>query len=570
MEGINHPTAQAAKDVSAPSDSVLEQLNQKMLFELVERCPFGIYIVDSSFRIATMNQRSQEGAFINVRPVIGRPFDEAIRILWPEPVAAELIFYFRHTLDSGESFYSKDFVRPRSDIAQLQSYEWELHRFRQPDGQFSVVCYYYDSTELRKAQQALRESNERFGLMADAIPQIVWVTDGEGEMKFFNRQWWNYVGTAQEPKTAAEVAGYFVHPDDRRRTLEAFEKARRTGNPFKVEHRVRGADSHYRWFLVRANPHRDHSTGRIIRWFGSSTDIDDHKQIEEALRTAEERDSFLLALSDAIRPLRNPEAIKESACRALGEHLRVNRAFYAEVDADDWIVEGGYTRGVERLRQGRYTAAIYGYRVMNTYRAGQNIVFGDTRTDPGLAPAERNAHVAIEILGAVGVPLLKEGKLVAILAVHTAEPRNWKEEEIALVKETVERTWASVERARAEAALVEAERQSRTILNSISDGFFAIDREWHFKFINRAGENILKRDSRELVGAGIWDEYPALIGTSFDTTYRYVMQTGEPSNTVARYPDDDRFYDVSVYPYAEGISVYFRDSPSRSELKRRN
>lgn len=87
---------------------------ESQLNELIERCPFGIYIVDSGFRIAHMNANSQQNTFANVRPVIGRPFDEAMRILWPENVAAEIIKIFRRTLDTGEAYYSKNFINPRA------------------------------------------------------------------------------------------------------------------------------------------------------------------------------------------------------------------------------------------------------------------------------------------------------------------------------------------------------------------------------------------------------------------------------------------------------------------------
>ena len=119
-----------------------------LLYELVEQCPFGIYIVDADFRIATMNRGSQDGAFANVRPVIGRPFDEAIRILWPEPVAADILRTFRHTLDTGEPYSSKDFVNPRADEDRVEGYEWELHRVTLPDGRPGVACYFFDATRL--------------------------------------------------------------------------------------------------------------------------------------------------------------------------------------------------------------------------------------------------------------------------------------------------------------------------------------------------------------------------------------------------------------------------------------
>lgn len=150
-----------ARDVTARKRTE-EQIarNQKLLVDLVERCPFGIYIVDSQFRIAIVNSGTKEGAFRNVRPLIGRPFDEAIRIIWPEPVATEIVTIFRRTLQTGEPYFSKDYVQPRADVDIVESYEWELHRITMPDGQFGVVCYYFDSTQLRRTELELRQAEE--------------------------------------------------------------------------------------------------------------------------------------------------------------------------------------------------------------------------------------------------------------------------------------------------------------------------------------------------------------------------------------------------------------------------
>lgn len=131
------------------------------LYALVEQCPFGIYIVDAEFRIAAMNRGSQDGSFANVRPVIGRPFDEVVRVLWPESVAADIVREFRRTLDTGESYRSKDFVNPRADKDQVEGYEFELHRVTLPDGRSGVACYYFESTRLRLAEATLRENDVR-------------------------------------------------------------------------------------------------------------------------------------------------------------------------------------------------------------------------------------------------------------------------------------------------------------------------------------------------------------------------------------------------------------------------
>ncbi|HEX8324940.1 MAG TPA: PAS domain-containing protein, partial [Tepidisphaeraceae bacterium] len=146
----------------------------------------------------------------------------------------------------------------------------------------------YDVTEAHRAEAALRESESRFRLMADAVPQIVWITDDEGRVEFFNKQWTSYTGTPYEPTTADEVSANHVHPDDSVATMAAFEVARRNGTTFTVEHRIRSASGEYRWFLVRAEPYRD-QTGTIVRWFGASVDIHDRREVELALRHSETR-----------------------------------------------------------------------------------------------------------------------------------------------------------------------------------------------------------------------------------------------------------------------------------------
>lgn len=143
---------------------------------IVERSPFGMYVVDSQFRIAHMNQSGQEGTFTNVRPVIGRPFDEAMRILWPEHIAARVIDIFRHTLETGEPYYSRDFIAQRIDVEKTEGYEWELHRIALPDGQHGLICYYFDSTVLRAAQHReheLRAAAEEVNRLKDDFLAIM-------------------------------------------------------------------------------------------------------------------------------------------------------------------------------------------------------------------------------------------------------------------------------------------------------------------------------------------------------------------------------------------------------------
>jgi two-component system CheB/CheR fusion protein len=177
----------------------------------------------------------------------------------------------------------------RCFLARMLPYRTEQDRIA------GVVLTFVDITERNRAETDLRESEERFRVTTDSIPQIVWRMDAAGRFEFFNRQWEVYTGATREPATLAELASQFVHPDDEAATLEAFSAARRESGPFLVEHRLRCTSGEYCWFLVRAEPHRDPDDGRTIHWYGTSTDIGERKRGEVALRTTAERLQLALA-----------------------------------------------------------------------------------------------------------------------------------------------------------------------------------------------------------------------------------------------------------------------------------
>ena len=151
-----------ARDITARKRAEQDvRRGREALNGVIDRAPFGIYIVDRELKIAQMNARSQSGAFYNVRPIIGRKLEEVMRIMWPEPTATEIIAAFRETLATGETYRWRNFSSARADTDNVESYEWELHRITLPDGKPGVVSYYFDTTRLRKAEQGLREADRR-------------------------------------------------------------------------------------------------------------------------------------------------------------------------------------------------------------------------------------------------------------------------------------------------------------------------------------------------------------------------------------------------------------------------
>jgi PAS domain S-box-containing protein len=146
----------------------------------------------------------------------------------------------------------------------------------------------WDAVGRAKAEQALRESEKRFRIMADAVPISIWITDKDGRIEFLNKHWWDYCGEPYQETTPADIAIKHLHPDDGPGVMQAFSKALETGQALEVEQRNRSWQGEYRWFLNRAIPYKDPASGQIVKWFGVGTDIHDRKLAEQALRQSEE------------------------------------------------------------------------------------------------------------------------------------------------------------------------------------------------------------------------------------------------------------------------------------------
>ncbi|TPG60639.1 PAS domain S-box protein [Roseomonas nepalensis] len=150
-----------------------------------------------------------------------------------------------------------------------------------------------DISEGKDTEAALRDSDARFRAIADTMPQIVWSTLPSGSHDYFNRRWYELTGLSPE-ESVGEGWAVAVHPDDQAQAWERWRHSLATGDAYEVEYRLRVAEGGWRWFLGRALPVRD-ARGRITRWFGTCTDI------QEMRRAAEEREVLSHELSHRIK-----------------------------------------------------------------------------------------------------------------------------------------------------------------------------------------------------------------------------------------------------------------------------
>lgn len=144
-----------------------------------------------------------------------------------------------------------------------------------------------DITALKTGEQALRQSEHWWHELADAMPQLVWTAGPDGTVNYFNRRREEYDGLSRDDNGSWRWEGA-LHPDDVQPTLEAWSEALTTGEVYEVTHRVRCLDGTDRWLLSRAVPLSDES-GRIVKWYGTSTDIHVERLLQAQLAEARER-----------------------------------------------------------------------------------------------------------------------------------------------------------------------------------------------------------------------------------------------------------------------------------------
>ncbi|UUZ76497.1 PAS domain S-box protein [Polaromonas sp. P1(28)-13] len=366
--------------------------------------------------------------------------------------------------------------------------------------------------------EAQRVSEAQFRLLTDAMPQIVWMMQADGRYTYFNQRWLDYTGLSME-----ESLGHgwtrLIHPDDSLRASRLWEQALGSGEPCEIEYRLRRADGVYRWMLGRALPQCD-ATGQTTQWLGTLTDIDDLKQATELLE----------------------------------KNLSMNRIAGRVAHLGGWTIE---------LPDRTLTWS------------DENCVIHDV--PPGYKPTleegigyflpEHRATVIrlVEACAQHGTPY------EFVLPKMTAKGRRiW----VRSIGEAVRDAAGKIirlqgafqdisEQKAAEAHMLALEARLITTLESITDGFYLVDKDWKFIYLNGPAERMLKRRREDLLDKNLWQEFPEAVGTRIEREFHLTVKEQRTARFEAFYQPLDTWFDFHAYPTAAGLAVYFQDITQR-------
>jgi PAS domain S-box-containing protein len=361
----------------------------------------------------------------------------------------------------------------------------------------------------QQVAEVRRVGEERYRRLADAMPQIVWTTDTEGNATYYNRRWFEYTGTRPE-ETGAQAWVQAVHPDDLPGAVARRQKSLETGGVFEVEYRFRAADGRYRWHLGRALPMFG-ADGEIEFWIGTATDIHDRKRTEDAQR-------FLLrAGSELVGSLDYRETLARVARLAVPEFADWCTVHVVEDDDSIRELELAHV-DPDRIVFARELQARYPPDPEQPSAAADVIRTGEPRLVPEVTDEMLRAvavdDIHLDLIRQLGihsfmcVPLVTRTRtLGAITLVSEDATRSFDAGDLEVALELGRRAGSAIENAHLYREVEQRARAAR-VLETIADGVMLLDRDDVVLLWNRAAAEITGIPSSDVVGRKAADALP--------------------------------------------------------------
>jgi PAS domain S-box-containing protein len=432
---------------------------------IVENAPDHIIRYDRNFRRSYVNPAVARAYGLPREALIGKSIGSVIEdteLDIKEDQLNQLRQQIANVFDTGQSYaYELNWPLPTGRRYFSVRLFPELDR----DGSvISVLGIARDITELKQAEDVLRRSEDHLRLVLDTTPALIHTGRPDGYLDYFNQRWLKYVGRSLE-----ELQGWgwtaSIHPDDVEGIVNEWRASLASGEPFEYEARVRQADGEYRWMLHRTVPLRDEHRN-IVKWHGSSIDIEDRKQAEEALDERLRFETLLTELSAAFANLAPTEVDREidKWLQTLAEFLGVDRATFFQLSEDGTTLYRSHSYtvpGIEPLPSPPIGLKDQFPWITDQLRQGVTVKWSRIPDDmPEEAVKEKEYAATLGVKSGLNIPVQMGGSVIcAITFTSIVSYRHWPDGMVARLRLVGEIFAAAVERKRAEEALKESQRR---------------------------------------------------------------------------------------------------------------
>ncbi|HEX7029959.1 MAG TPA: PAS domain S-box protein [Gammaproteobacteria bacterium] len=384
------------------------------------------------------------------------------------------------------------------------------------NGEKRTGIFMRDTTERREAEERLRAS-ERLMQMVSRVAHVGgWDVDLATGRVLWSDEVCRIHGVPAGTSVPLEEAIGYYPPEYRDRLETVFHACARDGVAYDEEFQIVTAGGRRVWVRSMGQPVRD-SAGAIVRVQGAFQDISERKEAEHELFRSRQRFEQFADAMPLIVWTAEPDGSVPYANRAFTDYTGISRT---ELQGGQWI-----NAVHPEDREQAVAAWTEALRNVQPYSTEFRILRRGNRTD--------RWHLvrAVPVRDDAGKVIKWYGTAIDIHA-----------------------------RKRAEKVITRLAESLQTTLESITDAFFTLDRDWRFTYVNARAERLMQRWRDDLLGKSVWNEFSEAVGTRFEREYRRAMDEGRTVAFEEFYPPLGIWVDVTAYPSAQGLAVYFRDT----------
>lgn len=395
------------------------------------------------------------------QPMLGMKSEalgQPLRVTWAEtwealkPIAEKAM--------AGEALFYEDFPveTTRHGHTEIAYFTFCYSPIRDDSGSvLGIIDTVIETTETVRARHRILSESERYRQMFENAPGFMTMLSGPDHIiQYANPAYQRLIGNRDVVgMAAAEVLPEAVVQEHTR----LLDDIRRSGHPhsasgalFRFHENDGSARDRYLDFVYQ--PIKD-ECGNVTDIFFSGIDVTERRTADEAVRRSEARLRFLDDLANETARSRDADAILAATTRMVAQHLGISNCAYADMDEDEdgFTIRGDWAAGDSPSIVGHYRLADFGKLAVSNLSRGLPLVVNDNLAE--LAPEEANTFQKIGVASTICMPLVRGGKLTALMAIHDKIPRQWTDDELALIREVTERSWAHIQRVSAEAELRE-------------------------------------------------------------------------------------------------------------------